>query len=63
MTTSDKTEYRYQVVERESGLKVGPEWKTHNEALRYCLAELESDRNTGYYDPNYYRIITVEVKE
>lgn len=50
----------YQVIERESGVKVGPAWKTHNEALRYCLAEMESDRASGYYEANFYRIVEVD---
>ena len=54
----------WQVIERESGLKVGPEWKTYKQALQYCLAEMESDRNTGYFDTDYYRIVeTVEVAD
>lgn len=50
----------YQVIERASGVKVGPAWRTHNEALRYCLAEMESDRASGYFEKDYYRIVEVE---
>jgi len=49
----------YQVIERASGVKVGPAWRTHNEALRYCLAEMESDRASGYFEKDYYKIVEV----